>query len=96
MAKSARVRIEFNESFFDAVLNSQGVRNLVRSKAEQVLAAAQASAPVETGAYRAGLRLTTRQSAHRQVCVVAGTDPKTLLVESKTGNLARSLRKVGN
>ncbi len=87
--------VTFNDSYFDEVLNSAGVQRLCRSKAEQALAIARASAPVDTGAYRAGLAVEAKRSAHRTVYRVVGHDRKTLLVEAKTGNLVRALKAVG-
>lgn len=90
----ARAYVTFNDSYFDEVLNSAGVQRLCRSKAEQALAIARASAPVDTGAYRAGLAVEAKRSAHRTVYRVVGHDRKTLLVEAKTGNLVRALKAV--
>lgn len=81
-----------NQSFFDRILRAPGVEALVDQAAERALAAAQASAPVDTGAYRAGLRIEHHESQFRRVADVVGTDPKTMLIESRTGNLARSLK----
>ena len=90
----AKAYVTFNDSYFDEVLNSAGVQRLCRSKAEQALAIARASAPVDTGAYRAGLAVEAKRSAHRTVYRVVGHDRKTLLVEAKTGNLVRALKAV--
>ena len=53
---------------------------------------AKAHAPVDTGAYRDGLQIEEVKHAHRTACMVVGTDPKTLLVESRTGNLRKALK----
>lgn len=91
----AKAYVTFNDSYFDEVLNSAGVQRLCKSKAEQALAIARASAPVDTGAYRDGLAVEAKRSAHRTVYRVVGHDRKTLLVEAKTGNLVRALKAVG-
>lgn len=91
----AKTYVTFNDSYFDEVLNSAGVQRLCRSKAEQALAIARASAPVDTGAYRDALAVEVKRSAHRTVYRVVGHDRKTLLVEAKTGNLVRALKAVG-
>lgn len=91
----AKAYVTFNDSYFDEVLNSAGVQRLCRSKAEQALAIARASAPVDTGAYRDGLAVEAKRSAHRTVYRVVGHDRKTLIVEAKTGNLVRALKVVG-
>ena len=46
------------------------------------------------GAYKAGLAVEAKRSAHRTVYRVVGHDKKTMLVESKTGNLVRALKAV--
>lgn len=92
MAKS-RISVNFNQKFFDEILNSAGVKSLTMLAANRALAYARASAPVDTGAYRDGLQIEEVKHAHRTTCMVVGTDPKTLLVEAKTGNLAKALRK---
>ena len=79
-------QVRFNQGFFDRVLKGAGVRGLVDAAAQRALAAAQASAPVDTGDYQAG------DTQYRTVARVVGRDPKTMIIESKTGNLARSLR----
>lgn len=81
-----------NKAFFDTILRAPAVEALVDQAAERALAAAQASAQVDTGAYRAGLRIEHHESQFRRVADVVGTDPKTMLIESRTGNLARSLK----
>ena len=47
---------------------------------------------MDTGAYRDGLQIEEVKHAHRTTCMVVGTDPKTLLVESRTGNLRKALK----
>ena len=92
MAGSGQVKVHFNDSFFDQMLNSADVRALTRGAAEKALGVAKANAPVDTGAYRDGLQVKTVQHAHRTTYMVVGTDAKTMLVESKTGNLRKALK----
>lgn len=87
------VMVKFNDRYFDELMNSAGVKAMTRRAAEKTLAYAQSHAPVDTGAYRDGLQIQEVKHAHRTTCMVVGTDPKTMLVESKTGNLAKALRK---
>ena len=47
---------------------------------------------MDTGAYRDGLQIEEIKHAHRTTCMVVGTDRKTLLVESTTGNLSKALK----
>ncbi|MEK0217248.1 HK97 gp10 family phage protein [Bifidobacterium mongoliense] len=95
MAGSGQTKVDFNESFFDAIMHSAGVESLCRQKAEAVLQEAKATAPVETGAYRDGIEIKVVHHAHRDTYQVVGTDAKTMLVESKRGTLARALKKAG-
>ena len=92
--RAGQVSVEFNNSFFEGILRDARVDTLCRAKAEAALAIARATAPVDTGAYKNGLVVEPSESAHRRSWRVVGHDPKTLLIESKTGNLARALKKV--
>lgn len=92
MAGSGQVKVHFNDAFFDEILNSAGVRAMTRGAAEKALGVARANAPVDTGAYRDGLEVMAVQHAHRTTFMVVGTDAKTMLVESRTGNLRKALK----
>lgn len=91
----AKTTVNFNPRYFDTILKSSGVRSLTKATADAVLARARSAAPVNTGAYREGLRVELRESRYRNVYRVVGTDRKTLLIEARTGNLARALKAVG-
>ena len=86
------VMVKFNDAYYDEILQSAGVKAMTRRAAEKALEYAKAHAPVDTGDYRDGLQIEEVQHAHRTTCMVVGTDPKTLLVESKTGNLSKALK----
>ena len=86
------VMVKFNDRYFDELMNSAGAKAMTRRAAEKALEYAKAHAPVDTGAYRDGLRIEEVKHAHRTTCMVVGTDPKTLLVESTTGNLSKALK----
>lgn len=86
--------VTFDEEFFATIMRSAGVEALCRSKAEDALAVAQSTVPVDTGAYRDGLAIEKVAHKYRDTYEVVGHDPKTLLVESRTGNLARALKAV--
>ena len=86
--------VQFNDEFFKDILTSQGVQDLCYMQAQAVLEVASANAPVDTGAYRDGLKIIRKRANHRWVFLVVGTDWKTLLVESWTGNLARAVKAV--
>lgn len=92
MAGSGQVSVKFNDVFFDQIMNSAGMRAMTRGAAEKALGVAKANAPIDTGAYRDGLEVKAVQHAHRTTYMVVGTDAKTMLVESKTGNLRKALK----
>ena len=94
MARAGQTYIDFNPAFFDEILQSAGVKALCKAKAAQALAIAQSAAPVDTGDYRRGLAIEEVPRAHRTTYMVVGHDPKTMLVESQTQNLARALKAV--
>ncbi|MBF4628895.1 HK97 gp10 family phage protein [Curtobacterium flaccumfaciens] len=85
--------MQFNERYFDELLMSPGVDRLVGSITDGVAADARANAPVDTGAYRSGIVHTKKRSSHRIVHLVKATDPKSLIIEARTGNLSRALRR---
>ncbi len=87
---AAGIRYKQSSKGIEALLKSSGTASMLRGKAGPVLSAAQANAPVDTGAYRDSLRLeddTTDRAVVRVVSDVAYA----VLVESQTGNLARAL-----
>lgn len=83
-------KVKLNSAGVLALLNDPGVRADLAAHADRVLAAALASAPVDTGAYKASIH---RESAttDRAVERVVASDRKAPIVESRTGNLARAL-----
>ncbi len=86
--------MEFNNAFFEQLGQSPEVTELVTNVTEEVAAIARNKAPVKTGAYKRGIETTVfRHKQKRAVGWVIGTDPKTMLVEAKTGNLARAVRE---
>ena len=87
------VNVKFNDQYFDEILQSAGVKAMTKRAAEKALEYAKSHAPVDTGAYRDGLKIDTVRHAHRSTCMVVGTDAKTLLVESQTGNLRKALKE---
>lgn len=83
-----------NPRYFETVLRQPKVERLVDGIAADGLAIARADAPVDTRAYRNGLHIEHHESRYRRTARVVGSDPKTLLLESKLGILARMLKKV--
>ncbi|QZY52920.1 HK97 gp10 family phage protein [Leucobacter tenebrionis] len=84
-----------DQAWFDQALRMPGVEALVDEVADEALAAAKASAPVDSADYKKSIRKRYRQARYRRVALVEATDPKSLLIEAKTGNLARSLKSAG-
>ena len=86
----ARTKIVLIHSAIEAMLKEDGVRALLVGPADRVEAAAKASAPVASGAYRDSIH---RESAttDRAVELVVADDWKSRIIESRTGNLARAL-----
>jgi hypothetical protein len=93
MAKRS-TEVHFNQRYFDRIMQTASVRDVVKKKAAEALAIAQATAPVDTGAYRDSLKLEQHQAQYRSAWRVVGTDKKTMLIEAKLGVLARALKQV--
>ncbi|MBN9176120.1 MAG: hypothetical protein J0I43_01945 [Microbacterium sp.] len=83
--------VTFNNQFFDDLSRSQGVIDLVDAATEAIAETARASAPEATGDYKAGIA-TAGKFQRRYVGLVIATDPKSMIIESKRGVLARALR----
>ena len=74
------------------MLRQPKVEQLTDAAGERALQSATVSAPVDEGNYQRGLRSEHHESRYRRTTRVVGTDSKTMLIESKTGNLARALK----
>lgn len=88
------IRYKQSSAGIKDLLNSGGVRDMVTDKAGPVLAAAQSSAPVATGAYQASLHIV-QDTTDRAVVRVVSDVPYAMIVEADTGNLARALDAAG-
>lgn len=75
----------------DGLLKTAPVVAACRRAAEQMAAAARASAPSVTGTYRAGIEVVDEVHGDRAVSRVYARAPHSHLVEANTGNLARAL-----
>lgn len=93
----ARPRVELNRGGVRAVLSDPGVQAELDRRAADVAAAARATAPVDTGQYRDSIRVESGPSPidGRARATVVATAPHALLVEARTGNLARALNAAG-
>lgn len=87
-------RMKFDNDYFNRLGHSPKVTALLVAKAEQVAEAARATAPVDTGAYQAGISVRVKRAGRRNVALVVSEDPKTMFIESETGNLIRALNAV--
>ncbi len=83
--------MQFNNAFFEQLSRSPGVQAVTIAAANRVAATARQRAPVDSGSYRRGI-VVRKKFQRRVVALVEGTDPKTMLIESKTGNLVRALQ----
>ena len=87
---SKGMKIKLNGRGVKELLNSDDVRAELTRKAEAVLSAARASAPVASGEYAGSLHI--KQDTTDRAAVRVGSDvPHALVVEANTGNLARAL-----
>ncbi len=84
--------VEFNEGFFEDLSRSPAVTGLVVGIAQEIANDARSTAPVNTGAYRDKIQVRVKYQK-RVVAEVTAADPKSLLIESKTGNLVRALNR---
>lgn len=80
---------------FRKLLKSPELAAHLKSRAEAVASAARDSAPVDTGDYQNSIGVEVVEHPTRVVARVKATDPKSLLIESRTGNLARALNAAG-
>lgn len=94
MPRAGQTEVDFNSAFFDRIMKSAGVEDLTKNTAEAALSIARHTAPVDTGDYKRHLALERYTSQYRFAWRVIGRDPKTLLIEAKTGNLARAIKAV--
>lgn len=92
MARKGQTIVDFDNSYFDEIMKSAGVAKLTDSKANEALQEAKRTAPVDEGDYRDGLMVVKRDTRYRHTARVIGEDAKTLLIEARTGNLARALK----
>lgn len=86
--------MKWNEGYFRALGHSPEVTAIVAGIAEDVAGIARAGALVDTGAYRDSIHVEIESTAARNVAKVVASDPKSLFLESETGNLARALNQV--
>ena len=87
----ATSRLKLNHPGIQSYLDGDhGVSGLLDAEAQAVEGRAQAGAPVDSGAYKASIHIETDHTDRMVKRVVADVD-YAMVVEAKTGNLARSL-----
>lgn len=96
MATAPKGTFVFNDRFFEQLGKSAPVVALVVAAAHRVEGTAKQTAPVgETHGYVNGIHVETKEAKYRTVALVVASDPKSMLIESKTGNLARAVKANG-
>ena len=95
----AQARVRLIDSGMQALLQDAGVGRELARRAERIAAQARSDAPVASGDYRDSIHVESDLTApgrkqRRRSRVVAGSD-HALVVEAKTGNLARSMHAGG-
>ncbi|MFJ4168494.1 HK97 gp10 family phage protein [Paenarthrobacter sp. NPDC089714] len=86
--------VEYNDAFFERLGKSAEVTDLCSDVANEVASTARATAPRNTNDYADGISVEVVERGRRNVALVVAKDSKSLLIESKTGNLARALNQV--
>lgn len=82
--------MEWNKSFFQSVLKSGEVRNLVSKAADNAANAARSSAPVRTGNYRANIKKEVRTGQKRVYAYVYSDVDYSIPVEMRHGTMAKA------
>ena len=91
----ARAKVILNRSGMHELLTSPQVAAELEERAGRVLSAAQASAPVVSGAYRDSLRVEVVQHPSRVVARVVAGVGYGMAVEARHGVLVRALGQAG-
>jgi Bacteriophage HK97-gp10, putative tail-component len=83
-------KLKLNEAGIRELLKSDKVRDMLIPRAERVLAAAEANAPVVTGTYKRSLHIEVAAHPTRVVVQVVADAPHAHLVEADHGVLSRA------
>lgn len=84
--------VDFNEGFFQELSRSPAVEGLVVGVATEIMHDMVGTAPENTGAYKAGFHVEVKHQ-QRSVALIVNNDPKTLIIQAKTGHMVRSLQR---
>lgn len=83
---------EFDDGVLDALTRHPGIVSAVSAATERIAATVRADAPVDSGDYKASIR-TRLKFQERVVGIVEATDEKSLIIEARTGVMARAAKK---
>jgi hypothetical protein len=83
--------MEINNAYFEQLSRSPAVVKVTVDAAQRVAKTARDRGPKDSRDYVNGIKVRVKYQ-RRVVALVEGTDPKTMLIESKTGNLVRALQ----
>jgi hypothetical protein len=86
--------VQFNDAFFEKLGRSPEVTRLCVEVAEKIAATARANAPRASNDYANSIHVEVVSRGRRNAALVKADDDKSLLIESRTGNLARALNQV--
>ncbi|WP_269304923.1 HK97 gp10 family phage protein [Aeromicrobium sp. HA] len=90
----ARVKVKLNSPGMSSLLKDAGVAAELERRGQAVLNTARATAPVDTGEYRNSLFILPAMT-DRAVCRIGTRAPHGMIVEFKSGNLAKALDAAG-
>lgn len=88
--------MDFNNAFFENLANSPAVVGLCVEAANRIASVAKTTGPKDSGDYVNSIHVEV--VPHRQiraVALVVADDEKSMLIESRTGNLARAIKGAG-
>lgn len=80
-------------NFIDDLAHSPAVLALCTEVADEIADIARQTAPVDSGDYRNSIHVEAAQRSDRVAAEVVADDPKAMIIEARTGNLARALRR---
>lgn len=84
--------IRFDNDALDALARGPGITGAVMRETNRIATIIVSDAPVASGEYKAGIR-TALKHQERSVGLIEATDEKSLLIEAKTGIMARAVKK---
>lgn len=86
--------VDFNDAFFEKLGRSPEVTGLCLDVGNKVAGIARSTAPRKSNDYADSIHVEVVRRGRRNAVLVKASDPKALLIESTTGNLARALNQV--